>query len=111
MALAEMRVATGADAAAAAAATAEGDGAGDATAWVPDAVSALAGWASVPDGLTRMAVARALEVAATRWGAATVAGGVLTRMLDGEGVDVVRVVQGVRASVADEQRRVQEEGA
>lgn len=111
VALAEMRVATGADAAAAAAATAEGDGAGDATAWVPDAVSALAGWALVPDGLTRMAVARALEVAATRWGAATVAGGVLTRMLDGEGVDVVRVVQGVRASVADEQRRVQEEGA
>lgn len=111
MALAEMRVATGADAAAAAAATAEGDEAGDATAWVPDAVSALAGWASAPDGLTRMAVARALGVAATRWGAATVAGGVLTRMLNGEGGDVVRVVQGVRASVADEQRRVQEEGA
>lgn len=114
MALAEMRVATGTDAAAAAAAAVADGGeasAGDATAWVSDAVSALAGWASAPDGLTRMAVARALGVAATRWGAATVAGGVLTRMLDGEGGDVVRVVEGVRASVADAQRRVQEEGA
>lgn len=109
MALAEMRLATGADA------TATADdaeaSAGDATAWVPDAVSALAGWASVPDGLTRMAVARALGIAATHWGAATVAVGLLTRMLDGEGGDVIRVVEGVRASVAAAQRRAQEEGA
>lgn len=110
MALAEMRVSTGADAAATAAATADGGEARDATAWVPDAVSALAGWASAPDGLTRMAVARALGVAATHWGAAIVAGGVLTRMLDGEGGDVVRVVEGVRASIADAQRRAREEG-
>lgn len=115
MALAEMRVPpTGAEAATGAAETtgaaAADGGEADGTAWVPDAVAVLAGWASAPDGLTRMAVARALGVAATRWGAATVAGGVLTRMLDGEGGDVVRVVEGVRAAVADAQRRAQEEG-
>ncbi|GAB0492671.1 hypothetical protein MMPV_003939 [Pyropia vietnamensis] len=109
MALAEMRLSSHADAAGAAA---SGEaGAGDTTAWVPDAVSALAGWASAPDGMTRIAVARALGVAATRWGAATVAAGVLTRMLDGEGGDVIRVVEGVRASVAAAERREQEEGA
>jgi len=99
MALAEMRLARGG-------AAAGGDAA---TAWVPDAVAALAAWAAVPDGLTRMAVARALGVAATSWGAAAVAGGVLRGMREGEGPDVRAVVGGVLERVAAARRAAEGE--